>query len=86
MTYNASCTYAKPFRLKELEIRGAAFRWIVPDDTDTTVNENSNCAYDRAVLTKELMPHFDKWGVAAWFDDQKVSDHWPIWLSLKVGP
>lgn len=80
--FNGSCTYARPEQLRQMEIRSADFRWVVPDTADTTVSPSTKCAYDRIVLTKALKPRFGRWGVADWFTDKRISDHWPVWLSL----
>ena len=79
--YNASCSYAKPADLAGLKIHGSQFKWIVPDDADTTVGA-SECAYDRMVLTKALNSHFSAWGIADWFTSKTVSDHWPVWVKF----
>jgi endonuclease/exonuclease/phosphatase family metal-dependent hydrolase len=80
--FNASCTYAKPADLAGLKIRGSWFKWIVPDDVDTTVRTTTDCAYDRIVLTKGLFDHFSAWGIANWFKSTAVSDHWPVWVTF----
>lgn len=84
--FNGSCSYAKPEQLAALEIRGPSYFWIVPDTADTTVSPNTSCAYDRIVLTNSLKDSFGKWGVADWFTDNKVSDHWPVWFTLRAAP
>ncbi len=83
--FNAGCSYASADDLRGLRLRGAQFRWIVPDDADTTVSPGTHCAYDRIVVTRELASRFGQWGVARWFDDKRISDHWPVWVSLKPG-
>jgi hypothetical protein len=65
--------------LDGLEIRGAEFHWIVPDTADTNVDPDRACAYDRLVANSALLSHFKLWGIANWFTDKKVSDHWPVW-------
>ena len=82
--FNGSCSYAKPEQLAALEIHGSSYFWIVPDTADTTVSPNTNCAYDRIVLTNSLKDNYGKWGVADWFTDNKISDHWPVWFTLKA--
>jgi endonuclease/exonuclease/phosphatase family metal-dependent hydrolase len=77
--FNAGCDYATPGQLDALEIRGAQFHWIVPDTADTNVNPDRICAYDRLVANSALFSHFQLWGIANWFTDKKVSDHWPVW-------
>jgi endonuclease/exonuclease/phosphatase family metal-dependent hydrolase len=84
--FNAGCSYAKPAQLAQMKIRSAAFYWVVPDDADTTVSPNTSCAYDRIVITKALQERFSQWGIANWFTDNKISDHWPVWASFQVAP
>lgn len=81
--FNGACDYAKPEDLSRLKIRGAAFFWVVPDTADTTVSPNTHCAYDRIVLTAALKQRLLKWGVANWFTDKSVSDHWPVWAAFR---
>ncbi len=84
--FNASCSYAKSAQLAQMKIRSAAFFWVVPDDADTTVSPNTSCAYDRIVITKALKERFSQWGIANWFTDNKISDHWPVWASFQTAP
>jgi endonuclease/exonuclease/phosphatase family metal-dependent hydrolase len=80
--FNASCSYATPAQLNEMEIRGADFHWIVPDTADTNVNPDTECAYDRLVANEGLSGHFKRWGIADWFTDKRISDHWPVWVTF----
>ncbi|MCZ6604737.1 MAG: hypothetical protein O7A03_06295 [Alphaproteobacteria bacterium] len=80
--FNAGCDYATPAQLDALEIRGAGFHWIVPDTADTNVNPNRACAYDRLVANSALFSHFKLWGIADWFTNKKLSDHWPVWVTF----
>lgn len=84
--FNGSCSYAKPEQLAALEIHGPSYFWIVPDTADTTVSPNTSCAYDRIVFTNSLKSSFGKWGVGNWFTDNKISDHWPVWFTLRTAP
>lgn len=84
--YNASCTYASPQELRSLRIRSSSFRWIVPDTADTTVSPTTRCAYDRIVASGPLRSQFSRWGIGNWFTDAAISDHWPVWASLRAGP
>jgi len=83
--FNAGCNYANAEELDELEIRSASFIWIVPDSADTNVSPNSACAYDRFVSSVGLLSHFVSWGISDWFDDKRISDHWPVWIRLSIG-
>lgn len=82
--FNASCSYASPQQLRSLQIRGPSFRWIVPDTADTTVSPTTRCAYDRIVANSALRTRFARWGVADWFTDPAISDHWPVWVSFRA--
>jgi endonuclease/exonuclease/phosphatase family metal-dependent hydrolase len=81
--YNASCSYASPDELDALALRQAPYRWLVPDDADTNVNEASVCAYDRIVVTPGAASAFTgRWGIdrpSPWF-----SDHWPVWTEFSA--
>jgi len=77
---NAGCDYASPRALDALALRGPEYFWVVPDDSDSNVSPNSQCAYDRIVTTSNVQSRFTgRWGVDAWFTDVGVSDHWPVW-------
>lgn len=80
--FNASCSYASPAELDALQIRGREFHWIVPDRADTNVNPDHACAYDRLVANSALFSHFRIWGIANWFTDKAISDHWPVWATF----
>jgi len=82
--YNASCTYASSYALDALSIRGSSYTWVIPDDADTNVNQRSQCAYDRIVLTAGANEDYaGHWGVDHAFTDAKVSDHWPVWAAFR---
>jgi endonuclease/exonuclease/phosphatase family metal-dependent hydrolase len=84
--FNAGCSYASSRQLDALAIRGSAFRWIVPDSSDSNVSPASACAYDRIVTTASAHAAFTgRWGVDATFNDKKISDHWPVWAEFAVG-
>jgi endonuclease/exonuclease/phosphatase family metal-dependent hydrolase len=80
--FNAGCDYASPAELDTLEIRGAEYHWIVPDSADTNVSPGTACAYDRLVANQALSTHFKLWGIANWFTNGAVSDHWPVWVAF----
>lgn len=80
--FNAGCSYASPAELDDLAIRAADFHWIVPDTADTNVDPDHACAYDRLVANSALFSHFKLWGIANWFIDKRVSDHWPVWVTF----
>lgn len=81
--FNASCNYAKPEQLANLSIHLPPFNWIIPDTVKTNLSINSNCAYDRFVVTDLLFPKISNWSVLKFFSSKKVSDHWPVYIELK---
>ncbi|MEP2024549.1 MAG: endonuclease/exonuclease/phosphatase family protein [Reichenbachiella sp.] len=80
--FNASCSYASPEDLDQMELRGAAYQWIVPDDADTNL-ASKVCAYDRIVITTGVTSDFTgQWGVDNAFTSKVVSDHFPVWAEF----
>jgi endonuclease/exonuclease/phosphatase family metal-dependent hydrolase len=80
--FNGDCTYASPEDLDALPIRQAPYIWIIPDTADSTLSR-THCAYDRIVLTDDayFTGYADVWQA---FDDDGISDHWPIWAQFWV--
>ncbi|EDL22318.1 deoxyribonuclease 1-like 2, isoform CRA_a [Mus musculus] len=60
--FNADCKYVKAHDWPSIRLRSSeVFKWLIPDSADTTVG-NSDCAYDRIVvsgahLRRSLKPH-----------------------------
>jgi len=82
--YNADCSYFDEEDIPELEIGSTEFLWAIPNEADTNLAD-SNCTYDRMVLTGELKNNFNgKWGVDDNFSESKISDHWPVWIELEI--
>ena len=81
--FNASCTYAKPAELANLQIHKKPYNWIIPDNVKTNLSLKSDCAYDRFVVTDSLLPKVTKWAVLPYFKTKAVSDHWPVYIELK---
>ena len=82
--FNAGCNSAKVEELKNLDLSGPQYIWIVPHNADTNLAD-STCAYDRIVVTKETKQDFTgTWGVDRSFKSRKVSDHWPVWAEFFV--
>ena len=80
--FNAGKRYVKPGQLSGLELRGAGYTWIVPDDADTNL-ANSREAHDRIVVTLGAREDFTgKWKVDNCFTDRGISDHWPVWAEF----
>ena len=80
--FNASCSYASPLQLESLAFHKKPYCWVVPDDTKTNLSKNT-CAYDRFVITSNLLSRKAGWGVYRFFKSKAVSDHWPVFLELK---
>ena len=83
--FNAGCNYASPEELNNLEFRGREYVWIVPDSADTNFSTNTECAYDRIVLTTGGEEDFTgEWGIDYSIDDTDISDHFPVWARFKI--
>ncbi|KAL8596862.1 hypothetical protein ACOMHN_060670 [Nucella lapillus] len=91
---NADCKYVAKKYWQDIQIRhDSSFWWPIDNDVDTTVNSNTNCAYDRfiiggkklkeAVVTKSVRA-FNFQTHYSLSSDQAlaVSDHYPIELTL----
>ncbi|XP_026560275.1 deoxyribonuclease-1-like 2 isoform X1 [Pseudonaja textilis] len=91
--FNADCSYVGKKDWSSIRLRTSeVFKWLISDDTDTTVG-NSDCAYDRIVVSGSKLR---KWIVpksAKVFDFQRafklsqeealaVSDHFPVEVEL----
>lgn len=49
--FNADCKYVKAQDWPSIRLRSSeVFKWLIPDSADTTVG-NSDCAYDRIVVS-----------------------------------
>ena len=82
--YNADCSYFDEEEIINLEIGTEEFLWAIPNDADTNL-ANSNCTYDRMVLSGDLKNNFNGiWGVDNTFSDNSISDHWPVWIELSI--
>lgn len=80
--FNASCSYASDEELQALPIRQAPYYWIVPDNAKTNLSKK-DCAYDRFVVTEALKNRISNWQVYRAFKTKAVSDHWPVFITLK---
>jgi len=74
---NADCDYYNP-------ASGAAFSkwyWTIPNGEDTTVSQNTRCAYDRMILNDGANARFEEYGI-----DRDVttdlSDHYLVWMRI----
>ncbi|XP_032809662.1 deoxyribonuclease gamma-like isoform X2 [Petromyzon marinus] len=93
--FNAACGYVSATNWSHVRIRDPSFHWAIGDDVDTTVNKNTDCAYDRIVVHGTELRSALVAGSARAFNFQKkyglsnekaleVSDHYPVEVKLKV--
>jgi deoxyribonuclease-1-like protein len=84
--FNAGCGYASEDALDALPLHGQAYDWVVPHSADTNLAKAS-CPYDRIVVASPRRDGYVlDWGVDRAFSDRAVSDHWPVWVELGLGP
>jgi len=84
--FNAGCGYASEEDLDALPIHGEQYDWVVPHSADTNLAD-SQCPYDRIVLAApQGNAIVDDWGVDRAFEDDAISDHWPVWVDLRLRP
>ncbi|NXI57360.1 DNSL2 protein, partial [Chloroceryle aenea] len=91
--FNADCAYVQPSDWSAIRLRTSdIFRWLLPDDADTTVGK-SDCAYDRIVVCGAKLKRSIVSKAAAVYDFQRafqlepeealaVSDHYPVEVKL----
>jgi len=78
---NLGCDYANSEQIANLDLRSLTkFRWLIGDDADTNVAD-TQCAYDRIIVTGDLFPSYMVGTVGA--GNIKHSDHYPV--STEVG-
>ncbi|XP_055958311.1 deoxyribonuclease-1-like, partial [Patella vulgata] len=92
--FNAECSYLDETELAESPIyNDPKYTWVISSEVDTTTSCGTNCAYDRIVITGDLLTEalIDKSGIAYKFDREydletdeayKVSDHYPVEVCL----
>lgn len=84
--FNAGCGYASEEDLDALPIHGDAYDWVVPHSADTNLAD-SVCPYDRIVIAAPAGNAIvGDWGVDRSFEDDAISDHWPVWVDLSWSP
>ncbi|XP_059800197.1 deoxyribonuclease gamma-like [Hypanus sabinus] len=92
--FNADCGYVPKKAWKNIRLRNDTnFVWLIGDETDTTVKESTNCAYDRIVfrggkLVNAVVPNSSKvfnfmeaYGLTE-KQALNVSDHFPVEVDL----
>ncbi|XP_042336601.1 deoxyribonuclease-1-like 2 [Sceloporus undulatus] len=92
--FNADCSYVGKKDWASIRLRTSeVFKWLIPDSEDTTVGD-SDCAYDRIVVSGSQLKKWVKANSAKVYDFQKdlklsqeealaVSDHFPVEVTLK---
>ncbi|XP_040009752.1 deoxyribonuclease-1-like isoform X2 [Xiphias gladius] len=93
--FHASCAYVTRTDKKKIRLfTNSNFSWLIGDKVDTTVNDETNCAYDRIVVygkpfLKAIMPfsakvyNFAKELKLSKTKVLEVSDHFPVEVRLK---
>uniref|UniRef100_A0A8C9W5X8 Deoxyribonuclease n=1 Tax=Scleropages formosus TaxID=113540 RepID=A0A8C9W5X8_SCLFO len=85
---NAACSYVTAKGWMNVRLRNdPKFHWLIGDEEDTTVRENTRCAYDRLAEehTSILCLHVDA-GTSPFQLEQEaleISDHYPVEVDLK---
>ena len=81
--FNQGCSYAKPSDFIGSPI-ATQYIYLVPDSADTNVSTNTQCAYDRIVITPNTGAEFTGiWGIDT-VSDKSVSDHFPVWAEFSA--
>ncbi|XP_042306989.1 deoxyribonuclease-1-like 1 isoform X2 [Sceloporus undulatus] len=92
--FNADCGYVAKKRWSNIRLcEKPGFHWLIGDKADTTVRENTRCAYDRIVVHGEQCLDAVVPGSAQPFDFPKefglsetealeISDHYPVEVEL----
>ncbi|CAH8535283.1 unnamed protein product [Dicrocoelium dendriticum] len=89
---NADCSYLSDKKKSELRLKADPdFRWLVPDDEDTTLGEK-DCAYDRIIVSGWDRDWYNESSIRPYKFDQeldmdieqakKVSDHYPVEMEV----
>nr|XP_056723327.1 deoxyribonuclease-1-like 1 [Euleptes europaea] len=94
--FNADCGFVAKKRWDQIRLRQQpGFHWLIGDKADTTVRENTRCAYDRIVVHGERCLRAVVPGSAQPFDFPKeyglseaealkISDHYPVEVELNT--
>lgn len=57
--------------------------WVIPDDADTTVSPNTDCAYDRIIINENAAEHLIDWGIMEDVTPEQ-SDRYLVWAKFGV--
>ncbi|XP_018425625.1 PREDICTED: deoxyribonuclease-1-like, partial [Nanorana parkeri] len=96
--YNAGCNYVKSQHWPRIRLRqDASLRWLIADDADTNVSNNSACPYDRIVVggsdlqnsvvadSAKVFNYQVEYGLT--YEEAKaVSDHYPVEVEIRNDP
>uniref|UniRef100_A0A0B6ZLV9 Deoxyribonuclease n=2 Tax=Arion vulgaris TaxID=1028688 RepID=A0A0B6ZLV9_9EUPU len=82
---NADCRYMSRIARTQTPLRTVpGFTWLIPDTADTTVSRNTDCAYDRIIVTDTVayrsasVFNFEKEYSLTYDEAHAVSDHFPV--------
>ncbi|KAI3357895.1 hypothetical protein L3Q82_016280 [Scortum barcoo] len=92
--FHASCAYMTRNDKKDIRLFKSEFIWLIGDREDTTVPDNTNCAYDRIVVhgksfLEAISPfsarvfNFGKLFKLSKSKVVKISNHYPVEVKLK---
>jgi len=74
---NADCSYYKPAKEPDFD----TWTWVIQDTEDTTV-ASTDCAYDRIILSDQLAPEVNGYGIDTNVTEEQ-SDHYLVWVELE---
>ncbi|HIJ09448.1 MAG TPA: hypothetical protein HA368_01790 [Nanoarchaeota archaeon] len=77
--FNADCSY---YNEKNKNVFNS-MSWVIKDYQDTAVSK-SRCAYDRIVLNDNSYKFYKKSGVDYTQITENVSDHYIVWVEMKI--
>ncbi len=82
--FNAGVTYLTVQQVAAIRAAHLPFRWIVPDDADTTNSSQDDQAHDRLVVIGSALDgrFTGTWGVDRTVSSKDVSDHLPVWADF----
>ncbi|XP_067472402.1 deoxyribonuclease-1 [Thunnus thynnus] len=91
--FNAGCNYVMGSDWQKIRLyTDKSFHWLITDEVDSTVSQNTHCPYDRIVVTTDMMKGVEQGSakVYNYMMDLKlshslalaVSDHYPVEVKL----
>ncbi|KAM6982026.1 deoxyribonuclease-1-like 2 [Tautogolabrus adspersus] len=92
--FHASCAYMNRHDKKKIRLFKTPFSWLISDKVDTTITEDTSCAYDRIVaygqpILRGVIPFsakvfdFGKEFKISRTKMHEISDHYPVEVILK---